>query len=241
MREALQGLHRGAEMDSSLKEARVRLANGYLVQAYWGYVRADIAAEQARRQIAILTESPEASHAFAQSLRPAMGWIQFSCDRDLPAALASFAAISPEDYHPAAFRYRCRFHLGLGQAARAIDQLRFAMEADPYAPTSLATLAWAYFMAGDTAAALTQIEAALGHFPDHPLVRLFSARLLAGAGSPGDALKERAVHLAGGWWRRAPTSTRRTPLWPTPAPGRETPRKRAPSSIARYCSAANGS
>jgi Flp pilus assembly protein TadD len=70
------------------------------------------------------------------------------------------------------------------------------MEADPHAPVLRSSLAWAYFLAGDAEAALAQTEVALGQFPDHPLVLVFAARLLAAAGNPGDGLTNRAIQIA---------------------------------------------
>lgn len=195
MQEAIRDYRRALEIDPELHSARIHLMHCYLALATFGYLRADIAAEQARKHAeTLLTQSDSAAHA-------ALGWIHFFHDRDLDAAAAAFARPQNAGYNPWETIYQARFALGQGRLSDAVTLLRGALACDPFSAVLHWRLAWALHLAGDTDAALQQAEDCLRLFPNDPGALFFAAIIFAAASDPGSEsssrdLSARSVGLA---------------------------------------------
>jgi tetratricopeptide (TPR) repeat protein len=178
MQEAIRDYRRALEIDPELHSARIHLMHSYLALATFGYLRGDIAAEQARKHAeALLTQSDSAARA-------ALGWIHFFHDRDLEAATASFAGPQSAVYNPWVTVYQARFAMGQGRLSEAVALLRSAIHSDPFSPVMHWRLAWALHVAGDTDGALQQAESALRLFPNDPGALFFAAIIFAAASDP---------------------------------------------------------
>ena len=87
MQDGMQHLLHAAELDPSLISAQVDLVNAYVNQTFCGFMPPGLAAEQIRRIAAAIPNLAEK----APAILPALGWISFSMDRDLPEAIWIFA------------------------------------------------------------------------------------------------------------------------------------------------------
>jgi tetratricopeptide (TPR) repeat protein len=153
--------------------------HAYLAHSSFGYMRADLAAELARRQAEIVQ-----SHSLnSPSVNQALGWIHFHHDRDFAAASTAFARPQPVGYSPWSTLYRLRFALAQGRFAEAFSLLHEALESDPYSPVMHGRLTWALHLSGDMSAALEQAKRSLALFPDRPSATFFSAIVFAAAGN----------------------------------------------------------
>jgi predicted Zn-dependent protease len=153
----------------------------------------------AANQIRHITESiPGMAHE-APALLPALGWIHFHVDRDLPRALEMFSASAHLPHDPWTTRLRVMFALSRHRFDEALEWLHAALLVDPYAPWLHARLAWTYHLAGQAGRSITQIEKSLSMFPDHESSNLYAALILAFNGQ-GD----RAAKLAHELVRRTP-------------------------------------
>lgn len=130
---------------------------------------------------------------------PALGWIQFHVDRDLPAALSAFSLSAHQPHDAWTTRARSMFALGRHRFGEAIELLRAAIQLDPFAPWLHCRLAWAMHLAGDATSSVDQTRHALRQFPEHGGTSLYGAVILA---YNGDA--DRAVEAAQGLAQRLP-------------------------------------
>ena len=192
MQDALLGFQQVTELDTTILSAQIHLVHAHLLHSSFGYVRPDIAAEAARKQAEIILTLPHQP----QSIHPALGWIYFHCDRNLAAANAAFARIEAPTYNPWSVHYRVKFALSLSRFAEAIEILRTALRFDSHSPWMLSSLAWALHLAGDPAASLKQADAVLALFPEHPVVLLFCANILAASGTAKSKPGIRAIEIA---------------------------------------------
>jgi DNA-binding winged helix-turn-helix (wHTH) protein/tetratricopeptide (TPR) repeat protein len=181
MQDAIRGFHQAIDLDESLFPARLHLMHAYLGHSTLGYMRADLAAELARKQAEIIHAQASSSY----SVHPALGWIHFHHDRDFAAAAAAFARPQGAGYSPWNLIYQVRFALGQGRAPEAIALLRSALEADPYSPALHGRLAWALHLAGDARGALERAKRAHSLFPNHAWIMLFCSIVYAAAGNAG--------------------------------------------------------
>ena len=195
MQDAIRGFQHVLDLDASMLEARVHLVHGYLSLSSYGYMRADIAAELARKNAEfVLALSPG-----EQSMYPALGWIYFHHDRDLAAAADAYARPKHPGYNPWALIYEVRFALGQGRFREAISLLRSALDTDPYSPVLHGRLAWALHLAGEQHAAVKQAKRTLELFPGHSGAMFFCAIVFAAASKLSDSsndLGARATALA---------------------------------------------
>jgi DNA-binding winged helix-turn-helix (wHTH) protein/tetratricopeptide (TPR) repeat protein len=192
VQESFRGFQRALDLDASMMNARVHLMHSYLSHSSFGYMRADTAAELARKQAEITLSLSQGGN----SIHPALGWIHFHHDRNLVAANASFGMGQPPGYSPWTLLYRVRFALGQRRFAEAIELLQDAVEVDSYSPMVHGRLAWALHLSGDSIAAVKQAEHALTLFPEHLGVLLFVAIIFASSSRPGGELAARAVAVA---------------------------------------------
>lgn len=202
MQDALQHLIRATELDPSLTGARVDLVNLCVEQTLQGFMPRAVAASIARRTAA---QAPETGlddampPAAGTALGPALGWISFHFDRDLPAALHAFARSAHLPHDRWVTQTRSMFALSRCRFDEAIGLLRAAIEADPFSASLHGLLARALHLTGRAAESVEQAQNALAQFPDHTEPNLYGISILAFNGD-----HERAVKLAEDFERRAP-------------------------------------
>jgi tetratricopeptide (TPR) repeat protein len=135
----------------------------------------------------------------AEALLPALGWINFHFDRDLPAALLAFSSSAHLPHEPWITRARAAFALSRHRFAEAIALLRAAIQLDPCSPWLQSRLAWALHLDGQAAKSVDLVLDALSLYPEHEFTNLYGALILAYNGE-----FERAIQLAGDLARRMP-------------------------------------
>lgn len=195
MQDGLQHLLRATELDPSLTGARVDLINLCVTQGFYGFMSSSVAAEIAHRTAATI---PEADPR-AESIQPALGWIKFHFDRDLPAALEAFSLSAHLPHDPWVTRARAMFALSRHRFGQAIAQLRSAIALDPYSPWLQARLSWALHLNGEANASVDQIRSTLAQFPEHAGTNLYGSVILAFNGEA-----ERACEVAQSLAQRLP-------------------------------------
>ena len=195
MQDAVGRLQRAIELDPALIAARVDLAHLCVAQALYGFMAPMVAARTVRQAAQHIPESAGSTEA----LLPALGWIEFSVDRDLPAALDAFARSAHLPHSPWITKVRSTFLLSRHRFEEAIAMLREAMRLDPYAAWLPARLAWSLHLHGERAASVDQVNKALAQWPRHGGVCLFGAMILA----YNDEVT-RAVELAQALFEQAP-------------------------------------
>jgi TolB-like protein/tetratricopeptide (TPR) repeat protein len=184
MQDGLQHLLRATELDPTLVSAHVDLAHACITQAFFGFMAPRIAAQHVRTAAAAIPPSSEG----AETVLPALGWVLFHADHDLPGALHAFAASAHLPHDPATTRLRTMFALSRHRFDEAVELLGAALQADPFSPWLNARLAWAYHLAGDAARSVEQIDRAIDLFPDHEGVNLYASIILAFNNDPERAI-----------------------------------------------------
>lgn len=187
MQDGLQHLLRATELDPSLIGARIDLINLCITQCFYGFMSPAVEVDIVRRATGAIPNLASR----AETIRPALGWISFHFDRDLPEALRlmSLSAHLPHDSWVT--RVRSMFAMSRHKFGEATELLQEAIQLDPYAPWLHARLAWALHLAGEAEESMAQIRRALHLFPEHEGASLFGAAILAFNGET-----ERAVALA---------------------------------------------
>ncbi len=115
----------------------------------------------------------------SEAILPALAWINFHVDRDLPASLRAFSRSSHLPHDPWITRVRAMFALSRHRFPEAIGLLRAALQQDPYAPWLHARLAWALHLDCQADESVRQIHQALALFPDHESAALYGSMILA--------------------------------------------------------------
>ena len=174
MQDGIQHLMRAIELEPSLVSPHVDLANASITQEFYGFVSPLDAADKVRWAASAITPSSEG----AEAILPAVGWIKFHVDRDMPGALRDFAASAHLPHDTSITRLRSMFALSRHRFAEAIEHLSAALIADPFSPWLNARLAWAYHLAGDAPKSIEQIERALELFPGHECSNLYGSIIL---------------------------------------------------------------
>jgi tetratricopeptide (TPR) repeat protein len=114
-----------------------------------------------------------------------------------------------------------------GDLAGAFDAWSSALQLDPMRTSALKGIAFLYFRAGDTPAALDHLQRAMEVDPDDPTIRQAFGRIGAGRSEPSSAQdaaagpSSRAADLpsrAAGLLSREPARRAEAPSAPTPAP-----------------------
>ncbi len=213
MQDGLRHLLRATELDPSLIEARVDLVNLCVAQGLWGYMSPAVAADTVRRTAAPgFQEGGPGRHGGeslsdepirAEEIQPALGWVQFHVDHNLPAALSTFSLSAHLPHNQWITRMRTIFALSRHRFGEAIELLRAAIELDPFSPWLHARLAWALHLASGTAASpsvspstsVDQIRETLRQFPENEAASLYGAMILAFNGESAHAT-ELAQNLA---------------------------------------------
>ncbi len=199
MQDGLQHLLRAVELDPYLIEARVDLVNLCLAQSIYGYMSPMVAADIVRRSAdsGKLGAGPgrqgdQPGAIRPEAVLPALGWIQFHADRNLPAALHAYSSSAHLPHDQWVTRARVIFALSRGRFSQAIDLLRAAIQLDPYSACLQARLAWALHLAGsdstaDAGASVDQIRKTLQQFPEDGAANLYGAIILAYNGEAAQA------------------------------------------------------
>jgi tetratricopeptide (TPR) repeat protein len=187
MQDAMGRLIRAIELDPTLMAARVDLAHLSVAQACHGFMSPLVEAGMVRRAAERIPPNAGNDASGADRLLPALGWIDFHFDHNLPAALKAFARSAHLPHDPWTTRVRVQFALSRRRFGEAIDLLSAAIALDPYSPWLLALLAWALHLAGDSAASVAQIRKALALFPEHDGPNLYGAIILSFNGEAAHA------------------------------------------------------
>jgi len=195
MQDGLQHLLRAIDLDPFLIAAKVDLANLCVAQAFRGFMAPSASADLVRR---VAESIPDLSRR-AEAMLPALGWINFYFDRNLPAALLAFSLGPHLPHDPWTTHTRTIFALSRHRFAEAIALLRADLHADPFSPCLHAHLAWVLHLDGQRDESVEQILKAIALFPFHEETGLYGAAILAFNGEI-----ERAVELARGLAKRLP-------------------------------------
>jgi len=175
MQDGVLHLARAVELDPTLYTAHIDLANASVTQAFSGFVSPLQAAQQVRQAADAIPSSFEG----AEAVLPALGWIRFHVDHDLPGALRAFSTSAHLPHDTSVTRLRTMFALSRHRFLEAIELITDALRVDPYSPWLNARLAWAYHLSGERGKSLAQAEHVLEMFPDHESGNVYGAMILA--------------------------------------------------------------
>ena len=195
MQEGIQHLSRAIELNPSLYAAHIDLANAAVTQGFAGF----ITPLQAALQVRTTAEAVPSSFEGAEALLPALGWIRFHVDHDLPGALRAFSTSAHLRHETSVTRIRSMFALSRHRFVEAIELIAEALRTDPYSPWLNARLAWAYHLSGEREKSVAQAEHALELFPEHESTSVYGTMILAFNGRA-----ERAVDVAENLVHRTP-------------------------------------
>jgi len=195
MQDGLHHLLRAVELDPSLISAKVDLAHLCVTQALYGFMPPATSADLVHR---VAESVPDLPHR-AEALLPALGWVNFHFDRNLPAAMQAFSFSAQLPHDPWTTRERMMFAVSRHRFAEAIELLRAAIRIDPYSPWLQNRLAWTLHLDGQRAESLEQIRQSIAQFPDHEGTCLYGSVILAYNGEA-----EEGKELAQGLAQRSP-------------------------------------
>lgn len=195
MQDGIQHLSRAIELDPTLYGAHIDLANASVTQEFAGFVSPIQAAQQVRKSADAVPTSFEG----AEALLPALGWIRFHVDHDLPGALRAFSTSAHLRHETSVTRIRSMFALSRHRFLEAIELITEALRSDPYSPWLNARLAWAYHLSGEREKSVAQAQHALDLFPEHECANVYGTMILAFNGQA-----DRAVGVAENLVRRSP-------------------------------------
>ena len=209
MQDGLQHLLRATELDPSFIAARIDLVNLCVTQTLHGFMSPAVAADLVHRAAEpwFPATDPgrrdgEPASGFphpAAAILPALGWINFHVDCNLPAALWAFSRSAHLPHDPWTTRARSIFALSRHRFAEAIALLRAAIQLDPFSSWLHASLAWALHLDGQAAESVEQVHHAIALFPGHEGSSLYGAMILSFNGDLG-----RGVQLAQDLTQRVP-------------------------------------
>lgn len=185
MQDGLQHLTRAAELDPALIAAKVDLVHLCVTQAFYGFMSPIVEADLVRRT----AESVPGFPLQAEAILPALAWVRFHFDHNLPAALWGFELSTHLPHDPWITRVRTMFVLSRHRFQEAIDLLRAAIHLDPFSPWLQCRLAWSYHLSGQAEESVEQIERTLRLFPDHEGTSLYGSLILAFNGDLARAVK----------------------------------------------------
>ncbi|HUB51759.1 MAG TPA: tetratricopeptide repeat protein [Terracidiphilus sp.] len=174
MQDAVQHLTRASEIDPSFVAARIDLAHLAITEAFHGYLAPSVAVDMVRR-----ASRQGIDFADAAAMLPAIGWVNFHYDRNLPAAVDAFKRSSHLSHDPWITRARLMLALSRKRFDEAIGLIRDALTLDPYSGWLHARLAWAHHLMGDASESVRLIKAALDQFPMHEGIELYAGIILS--------------------------------------------------------------
>ena len=197
MQDGLQRLLQAIELDPTLIFAKADLANLCVAQALYGFMPPNASAEIVHRMAESIPELPQR----AQALLPALGWVNFHYDRNLPSALLAFSFSAHLPHDPWTTRARAIFALSRNRVGEAVELLRAAIGIDPFSPWLQSRLGWALHQDGQAAESLEQIHKCLSLFPYADGASLYGSAILAFNGETEQAceiarsLEQRLPHF----------------------------------------------
>ncbi len=195
MQDGLQRLLRAVELDPTLISAKVDLAHLCITEAFYGFMSPAVSAEHVHR---VAESIPDLPHQ-AAALLPALGWVNFHYDRNLPAALLAFSFSAHLPHDPWTTRARTMFAVSRHRFPEAIEMLRAAILIDPFSPWLQNRLAWALHLDGQRDESLRQIRNSIAQFPNHEGTGFYSSVILAFNGEV-----EQGIEIAQGLAQRSP-------------------------------------
>jgi DNA-binding winged helix-turn-helix (wHTH) protein len=206
MQDGLQQLSQAIELDPSLFAAKVDLVHLCVTQAFYGFMAPAVCADLVRRTAEPLAQAvrsggelPTVLPAGAGALLPALGWISFHVDHNLPKAIHAFSLSAHLPHDPWITRLRVMLALSRHRFDEAIQLLRATMQQDPYSPWLHNRLAWALHLAGQATESVDQIRQGIKLYPDHEGSSIYGALILAFHGETA-----RAIELAQELEQRSP-------------------------------------
>jgi TolB-like protein len=195
MQDGLQRLLRAIELDPSLIPAKVDLARLCVAQAEYGFMSPGASAELVHRMAESISDLPHRAEAYL----PALGWVNFHFDRNLPAALLAFSFSAHLPHDPWTTRARTLFAVSRHCFSEAIEMLREAICIDPFSPWLQNRLAWTLHLEGRRAESLEQIRKNIAQFPGDDGTSFYGSAILAFNGEA-----EEGVKIALGLAKRSP-------------------------------------
>jgi tetratricopeptide (TPR) repeat protein len=191
MQDGLQHLTRATELDPMLIPAQVDFVHACVTQTLYGFMAPSVAAANVRRIIESIPDLPMQ----AETVVPALGWLAFHADHDLPSAIESFSLSAHLPHDPWTTRSRVFFSLSRHRFDEALALLETALQEDPFSPWLHARQAWALHLAERDAESLERLENAISLFPEHNGVLMYGSMILA-ANDKGVQATEQAERLA---------------------------------------------
>jgi TolB-like protein/Flp pilus assembly protein TadD len=185
MQDGLQRLLKAIELDPTLICAKVDLANLCVAQALFGFMSPGAAAELVHRMADSIPDLPFQ----AETLLPALGWVNFHYDRNLPSALLAYSLSAHLPHDLCTTRARALLALSRHRFAEAIETMREAIRIDPFSPWQHNRLAWALHLDGQASESLEQIRKTMTLFPVHDATCLYGSVILAFNGEAEQAIK----------------------------------------------------
>ncbi|HKF50590.1 MAG TPA: winged helix-turn-helix domain-containing protein [Terracidiphilus sp.] len=179
MQDAVQHLTRAVEMEPNLTAARIDMVHACLAQEMLGYISPLEAAFEVRRFTGSVPQESEVPPPDCRETLPALGWLTFHVDHDLPSAiriLAQAGSLPPDSWRTG---LRALFAASLHRFDEASDLLADSLRLDPYSPWLNGALAWTYHLAGRAEESVRQIAKCLAFFPEHVSTKLFGGVILA--------------------------------------------------------------
>ena len=195
MQDGMQRLLRAIELDPALISAKVDLARLCVAQGLYGFMSPSASASLVHRMAESIPDLPNQ----AEALLPALGWINFHFDRNLPASLLAFSFSEQLPHDLWTTRARSMFAVSRHRFAEAIELLRAAISIDPFSPWLQSRLAWALHLDGQASASMEQIRKTIDQFPSREGTCLYGTVILAFNGEA-----EQAAEMAQGFAQRSP-------------------------------------
>jgi DNA-binding winged helix-turn-helix (wHTH) protein len=195
MQDGMQQLLRAIELDPTLIFAKVDLAHLCVIQALYGFMSPSASAELVHRMADSIPDLPNR----ADALLPALGWVNFHFDRNLPAALLAFSSSAHLPHDLWTTRARSMFAVSRHRFAETIKLLREAISIDPFSPWLHSRLAWALHLDGQASESLELIRKTITQFPGQDGTSLYSSMILAYNGET-----KQAAEIAQGLAQRSP-------------------------------------
>jgi len=195
MQDALQHLQKAAELDPSLTAARVDMVNVCTAQALYGFMAPNVAVNFIRR----VEGATAATATFPEAMLPALGWVSFHHDRELPAALEAFRKSDHLPHDLWTTHLRTMMALSRQRFDEALGLLTEAARKDPFSPWLQARMAWAYHLAGESRQSVSLVRRSLELFPSHEGTCFYGSLILAYNGEAEQAARlahELAQHYA---------------------------------------------
>jgi DNA-binding winged helix-turn-helix (wHTH) protein/tetratricopeptide (TPR) repeat protein len=175
MQDGQRRLLQAIELDPTLTFAKIDLANLCVAQALYGFMSPEASAELVHR----MADSIPDLNQSAQTLLPALGWVNFHFDRNLPAALLAFSFSAHLPHDPWTTRARVLFALSRSRFGEAVELLRAAIRIDPFSPWLQSRLAWALHLDEKAPESLEQIQKCISLFPNSDGTSVYGAAILA--------------------------------------------------------------